>query len=344
MAGLGETLLGGLEQTPLGVTLTDTLVASRNLPRPAETQSPESRSKELMALLTVRLDRENICAIGRLQSLQEVRSLYLQQNRIEKIENLSCFPHLRFLSLAGNRIRKVENLRPLQHLHFLDLSQNQIERLDADELPRSLRLLDLTGNECTHQDGYRELVLGALPRLLQLDAQPVPGCPGPAPDEEEEEEEGSSSSSEDEEDESLCEPSGPFTAGKDFFMDLHRELARRSQRRQREALDEHETRLEELEERWGLLLPPPPLGSADAETCLAPSPGAEGAAFTTAPGPGRPQPCPQAKPGTQQSPVPGAGSQHACPQPERVPSGSQGWIKALQGETRATAQPREAKK
>nr|XP_009668449.1 PREDICTED: leucine-rich repeat-containing protein 46 [Struthio camelus australis] len=342
MAELGETLLGGLEQTPPGVTLTDTLVASRNLPQPMATESPESRCKALMALSTVRLDRENICAIGRLQSLQEVHSLYLQQNRIEKIENLSCFPQLRFLSLAGNRIRKVENLRPLQHLHFLDLSQNQIETLDPDELPRSLRLLDLTGNECTHQDGYRELVLGALPQLLQLDTQPVPGCLDPATDEEEEE--GSSSSSEDEEDESLSELSSPFTAGKDFFPALHRELARRSQRRQREALDEHETRVEELEERQGLLLSPTPLGSADADTHLALNPGREGAAFTTALGPGRPQPCPQAKPGTQKPPPPGVGSQRSCPQPERVPSGSQSRIKAQQGETRATAQPRGAKK
>ncbi|NXA44070.1 LRC46 protein, partial [Eudromia elegans] len=249
----------GPEQPPLGVTLTESLVARRNLPQSAETQSPASRSAALMALCTVRLDRENIGAIGRLQSLQEVHSLYLQQNRIEKIENLNCLPNLRFLSLSGNRIRKVENLRPLQHLRFLDLSQNQIETLDPDELPRSLRLLDLTGNECTHRDGYRELVLGALPRLLQLDAQPVPGHPEPAPLEEEEEEEGSSPSSEDEEDESLCEPSGPFTAGKDFFMDLHWELAERSRRRQREALHEHETRLqllEEMQERRRLLPPP----------------------------------------------------------------------------------------
>ncbi|NWY06044.1 LRC46 protein, partial [Nothoprocta ornata] len=215
------------------------------------------RSAALMALGTVRLDRENICAIGELQGLREVHSLYLQQNRIERIENLSCLPHLRFLSLSGNRIRKVENLRPLQQLHFLDLSQNQIETLDPDELPRSLRLLDLTGNKCTHQDGYREMVLGALPQLLQLDAQPVPGCPEPAPLEEEEQ--GSPSGSEDEEHEPLCEPSGPFTAGKDFFVALRRELAGRSRRRQRAALAEHEARLEllqELQERRHRLPPP----------------------------------------------------------------------------------------
>ncbi|NXA19758.1 LRC46 protein, partial [Ibidorhyncha struthersii] len=214
-----------------------------------------SRSMDLLSSSTVRLDRENICTIGRLQSLWEIHSLYLQQNQIEKIENLGCFPNLRFLSLAGNRIRRVENLQPLRHLCVLDLSHNRIQMLDPDELPRSLRLLDLTGNECTHQHGYRELVVGALPHLLQLDAQPICGSMG------EDEEDGGSSSSEDEDDELLSEPSGPFTAGKDFFADLHRELAGRSQRRRRECLEEHQTRLEELKElreRRGLLLPPAP--------------------------------------------------------------------------------------
>ncbi|NXN23944.1 LRC46 protein, partial [Nycticryphes semicollaris] len=241
------------EQMSLGVTLTDSLIATRNLPRLVEPLHPENQSMELLSPSTVRLDRENICTIGRLQSLQEIHSLYLQQNQIEKIENLGCFPNLRFLSLAGNRIRRVENLQPLRHLRVLDLSHNQIQMLDPDELPRSLRLLDLTGNECTHQHGYRELVVGALPHLLQLDTQPIHGgmC--------EEEEEGGSSSSEDEDDELLFEPSGPFTTGKDFFADLHQELAERSQRRRRESLKEHQTRLEKLEELWehqGLLLPP----------------------------------------------------------------------------------------
>ncbi|XP_029878662.1 leucine-rich repeat-containing protein 46 isoform X1 [Aquila chrysaetos chrysaetos] len=384
MAGQGETLPGGREKTSLGVTLTDSLIAMRNLPRLVEPLHPESRSTELLSPSTVRLDRENICAIGRLQSLWEIHSLYLQQNQIEKIENLGCFPNLRygqlllprrslsmvrgewgsllplaepgevrvaapdslvllaltlgavasppphtaalpvlcrFLSLAGNRIRRVENLQTLRHLRVLDLSHNQIQTLDPDELPRSLRLLDLTGNECTHQDGYRELVVGALPHLLQLDAQHVRGGVG------EEKEEGGSSSSEDEDDELLSEPSGPFTAGKDFFADLHRELAGRSRRRRREALEEHQTRLEELEELQecrGLLLPPAPL-----------SPGREGAACITTPGPRWSQPRPQAKLGTQLPPLPGPGGQHACPQPQRPPGGSQPRTKALEEETRA---------
>ncbi|KAM9174622.1 leucine-rich repeat-containing protein 46 [Mergus octosetaceus] len=187
-----------------------------------------------------------------LGGLQGVRSLGLQRNQIEKIENLGCFPNLQFLSLAGNRIRRIQNLRPLHQLRFLDLSQNLIQTLDPDELPRSLRLLDLTGNACTQQPGYRELVVGALPRLLQLDTRPLRGCTGPALGEEEEEEEGSPSSEDDEE--LFSEPSAPFTADKDFFADLHQELAGRSRRRRGEALEEHWSRLQGLR---GLLLPPP---------------------------------------------------------------------------------------
>ncbi|XP_074893016.1 leucine-rich repeat-containing protein 46 [Buteo buteo] len=317
MAGQGETLPGGCEQTSPGVTLTDSLITMRNLPRLVEPRHPESRSVELLSPSTVRLDRENICAIGRLQSLREIHSLYLQQNQIEKIENLGCFPNLRFLSLAGNRIRRVENLQTLRHLRVLDLSHNQIQTLDPDELPRSLRLLDLRGNECTHQDGYRELVVGALPHLLQLDGQHVRGSVR------EEKEEGGSSSSEDEDDESPSEPSGPFTAGKDFFADLHRELAGRSRRRRREALEEHRTRLEELQECRGLLLPPAQL-----------SPGRKGAACITTPGPRRSQPHPQAKLGMWLPPLPGPGGQHACLQPQQAPGRSQPRTKALEEKAR----------
>ncbi|NXE99598.1 LRC46 protein, partial [Menura novaehollandiae] len=199
---------------------------------------------------TIRLDRENISSIGKLRSLGEIHSLYLQQNQIKKIENLDCFPNLRFLCLAGNLIQRVENLQPLPHLCALDLSHNQIQVLDTEELPRSLRILDLTGNECTLQHGYRELVVAALPHLLQLDAEPIHGNTG------EEEEGGGSSSSEEEDEELLPEPSIPFTVDRDFFVDLHRELARRSQRRRRESLEEHQARLEELRERRDLLLGP----------------------------------------------------------------------------------------
>ncbi|NWI72572.1 LRC46 protein, partial [Dryoscopus gambensis] len=182
------------------------------------------RSAGLLPASTVRLDREKVSSIGKLRRLAEIHSLYLQQNRIEKIENLDSFPNLRFLCLAGNRIQRVQNLRALPHLSVLDLSRNQIRVLDAEELPRSLRILDLTGNECTRQEGYRDLVLAALPHLLQLDSQPTHGN---AP----EEEAGDPSSSEEEDEELLPEPRIPFTVDRDFLAAVQRELAGRARRR-----------------------------------------------------------------------------------------------------------------
>lgn len=67
------------------------------------------------------------------------------------------------------------------------------------------------GNGCSLLGACRELVVGALPHLLQLDTRPLRGCTDPAPGEEEEEE-GSSSSEDDEE--LFSEPSAPFTADK----------------------------------------------------------------------------------------------------------------------------------
>ncbi|XP_019403899.1 PREDICTED: leucine-rich repeat-containing protein 46 isoform X3 [Crocodylus porosus] len=169
----------------------------------------------LMTPTTIRLDRKNIHAIGNLQGGREVHSLYLQQN--------------------------------------------QIETLDADELPQSLLILNLTGNRCTNQDGYRELVLRALPRLLELDNQTVSNWRNSAPAEEEEEDkggkDGAAVDTDSEEDYDISKLIGPFTAGKDFFADLHQELTSRSQRRREEVLKEHQVCMMELAECQSLLQP-----------------------------------------------------------------------------------------
>ncbi|XP_023798196.1 leucine-rich repeat-containing protein 46 isoform X4 [Cyanistes caeruleus] len=245
MAEQGDSPCGAPEGTRPGVTLSNSLVTTRICPT-----GPLPTS-------TLRLDRENISCIGKLRRMAEIHSLYLQQNQIEKIENLESFPNLRFLCLAGNRIQRVENLQALPHLSALDLSHNQIRALDAEELPRSLRILDLTGNECSRQDGYRDLVVAALPHLLQLDSQPIHG------DTAREEAGGGSCSSsseeeeEEEEDEELFpELRIPFTVDKDFLQDVHRELAGRARWRRRKSLEEHRARLEELRELRALLLDP----------------------------------------------------------------------------------------
>ncbi|XP_059344984.1 leucine-rich repeat-containing protein 46 [Ammospiza nelsoni] len=201
MAEQGDALCGAPEEPqPAGVTLSDSLISTR------------TRSAGPLPTGTLRLDRENISCIGKSRGQEGIHSLYLQQNQIEKLENLECFPNLRFLCLAGNRIQRVQNLQGLLQLSLLDLSHNLIQVLHTEELPRSLRILDLAGNQCTQQEGYRDGVLAALPRLLQLDSQPVRAS---------------------------------------FLGDLRRELAGRARLRRALSLEEHRARLEELRELLG---------------------------------------------------------------------------------------------
>ncbi|XP_070250213.1 leucine-rich repeat-containing protein 46 isoform X1 [Myotis yumanensis] len=155
------------------VCITEALITKRNLTFPEDEDLSEKMFHTIAELQTVRLDREGITTIKNLEGLQNLHSLYLQANKIQRIENLACVPTLRFLSLAGNRIRQVENLRELPYLQFLDLSENLIAKLELDEFPQSLLILNLMGNSCTNQDGYRKLVTGALPLLMDLDRQPV---------------------------------------------------------------------------------------------------------------------------------------------------------------------------
>ncbi|XP_029428379.1 leucine-rich repeat-containing protein 46 isoform X2 [Rhinatrema bivittatum] len=192
----------------------------------------------LSLLHTVRLDREKITAIGNLEIVREIHSLYLQQNEIEKIEHLDGLSNLRFLTLAGNRIHNVENLTSLRHLRFLDLSDNQIERLEPGELPPSLLILHLTGNGCTKKKGYRELVMGRLPHLQELDGQPVPGKGREEPAVKNDVD----PDSDDDFTEFLC----PLNTDKGFFEFLHQMLWGRSVRRMTDAQREHQARVDEL--------------------------------------------------------------------------------------------------
>ncbi|KAM5273425.1 leucine-rich repeat-containing protein 46 [Ctenodactylus gundi] len=213
------------------VCITEALITQRNLDFP-EDEDQEKMSYTLAELQTVRLDREGITVIKNLEGLENVHSLYLQANKIHRIENLACIPSLRFLSLAGNQIRQVENLLDLPHLQFLDLSENLIETLDLDELPQRLLILNLTGNQCTNQKGYREMVIGALPLLLDLDRQPV--SERWASDDEDD--------ASDDEDQ-LPELSGPFCSERGFFKELEQEMNSHQERRQQAALTEHSLRM-----------------------------------------------------------------------------------------------------
>ncbi|XP_004608973.2 leucine-rich repeat-containing protein 46 [Sorex araneus] len=222
-----------------GVCITEDLIIKRNLSFPEDEDLSEKIFHSLAELQTVRLDREGITTIMNLERLQNLHSLYLQGNKIRRIENLSCIPFLRFLSLSGNLIKQVENLRDLPHLQFLDLSENQIATLQLDEFPQCLLILNLTGNGCTNLDGYRKQVVRALPLLLDLDGEQIMER-WTSDDEDRNSEEGDVNK----DDQEYPELSGPFSTERGFFRELEQEMARHRERREREALMEHQLRMD----------------------------------------------------------------------------------------------------
>ncbi|CAH6775992.1 leucine-rich repeat-containing protein 46 [Phodopus roborovskii] len=258
------------------VPITEALITKRNLTFPEDEDLSEKMVRTLDELETVRLDREGITSIRNLEGLRNIHSLYLQSNKIQRIENLSCITSLRFLSLAGNQIKQVENLLDLQYLQFLDLSENLIEMLKLDELPQSLLILNLCGNPCTNQNGYRKMVIGALPLLLDLDKQPI--LERWTSDEEDK-------SSDEEE---FPELNGPFCAEQGFFKDLEQELQQHQERRQQAVLAEHLSRMETQPVLTDLpLLPAVPMAgdcspAVTAESEKEPAPKATSSTQTTA--------------------------------------------------------------
>uniref|UniRef100_A0A8C0WFT9 Leucine-rich repeat-containing protein 46 n=1 Tax=Castor canadensis TaxID=51338 RepID=A0A8C0WFT9_CASCN len=241
-----------------GVCITEALITKRNLTFPEDDDLSEM-FHTLAELQTVRLDREGITIIRNLEGLQNIHSLYLQSNKIQRIENLACIPTLRFLSLAGNRIRQVENLLDLPYLQFLDLSENLIETLKLDELPQSVLILNLAGNPCTNQEGYRKMVIEALPLLLDLDRQPV--LERWTSDDEDK--------ASDDEDE-FPELSGPFCSERGFFKELKQEMSRHQERRQQAAQTEHLLRMETQPALTDLPLMPKVPMAGDSSTSVIP--------------------------------------------------------------------------
>lgn len=270
MPGGKQEAKNATQRTEEGVHITEALITKRNLTFPEDEDLSEKMFHTLDDLETVRLDGEGITCIGNLERLRNIHSLYLQSNKIQRIENLACITSLRFLSLAGNQIRHVENLLDLQYLQFLDLSENLIETLKLDELPQSLLILNLCGNPCTNQDGYRKMVIGALPLLLDLDKQPI--LERWTSDEEDK--------SSDEEEE-FPELNGPFCAERGFFKDLEQELHQHQERRQQAALTEHLSRMETQPVLTDLrLLPAVPM-AGDCSPAVTEEPGKEAAPNAT---------------------------------------------------------------
>ena len=96
-----------------------------------------------------------------LDTLVNLRHLYLNQNGISKIEGLDKLVNLVHLSLAQNRIVVVENLSTLICLEDLNIAQNKIDNCESlaglHEVPWLVHL-DLQNNAIDTSEGFLEIL------------------------------------------------------------------------------------------------------------------------------------------------------------------------------------------
>ncbi|KAI3425988.1 hypothetical protein D9Q98_007956 [Chlorella vulgaris] len=139
----------------------------------------EHNERNLTTLEEIGLHGQGIERIELINQLcRHLRILYLQSNVICKIEQLHRLKELEVLNLALNNILRVQNLQRCESLRRLDLTANFIDKagllsLHSLQENEHLEELLLLGNPCAAWPGYRTYVLGTLPRLQRLDAEPV---------------------------------------------------------------------------------------------------------------------------------------------------------------------------
>jgi len=117
----------------------------------------------------LRLDRNQIQRIERLEGLAALEVLNLQENKIERVEGLDSLAFLGVLNLSGNRLTCIEGLSQLPHLHTLLLADNRLSSTEAIahlKLCPVLAELDLSHNRLA--DVGVISVLEELPQLRTL--------------------------------------------------------------------------------------------------------------------------------------------------------------------------------
>lgn len=109
-----------------------------------------------------------------LETLTELKELYLSENRLKSIENLDGNVQLTVLDISKNQIEQLDNLQVLVHLNELWFNDNQIK--NAEELTKlvsmhTLKCIYVHDNPAfDREENYRAKVLLLLKQLIQLNA------------------------------------------------------------------------------------------------------------------------------------------------------------------------------
>ena len=131
------------------------------------------------ALTRLSVQSNRLTRIEGLDALGQLQELYLSHNGISVMEGLGELRELRVLDLSANAIPRIQGLEGCPKLTDLWFSSNKVESLDGlgealGAQRETVTTIYLEGNPAAKDDPeYRAKVLAALPRLEQLDANPV---------------------------------------------------------------------------------------------------------------------------------------------------------------------------
>ena len=91
----------------------------------------------------------SIRAIANLDTLTNLKKLYLVNNKIKKMNGLNALTSLTMLELGSNRIRSIEGIDKLTNITELWLGKNKIRALQGLDSLINLRLLSIQSNRIT---------------------------------------------------------------------------------------------------------------------------------------------------------------------------------------------------
>ncbi len=113
--------------------------------------------ESLTELKKIYLNYNQISEIKGLETLKELRYLHLQGNKVVKINDLSKLKKLESLYLNNNEISKIEGISGLSNLKSLLLFDNNISEIENLENLSNLEVLNLRNNQISEIKGLKKL-------------------------------------------------------------------------------------------------------------------------------------------------------------------------------------------
>ncbi|KAE9047278.1 hypothetical protein PR002_g1106 [Phytophthora rubi] len=113
----------------------------------------------------------NICSLGGVEQLKELRSLDISHNTVESLQEVAALSNLLVLKCSSNQIADLSWIAGLNDLEELWVRDNRLESAQLAHLQQLtvLQTLVIHPNPCTERDDYVLTILKVLPWLQRVD-------------------------------------------------------------------------------------------------------------------------------------------------------------------------------